>query len=141
MAPMGNPRKEFAAILKDEYIYVFGGYNGRSLSSTERYSVANNTWENLPDMPKGPCDGHCAVSTTGSEIYIVDGYATRTVDVFDTSSLSWKNHTYLRHLPEVRCYAAAVVLKDKYLVLIGGYGEDGVTAGCLIYDIWSNRWS
>eukprot|EP00816_Leptocylindrus_hargravesii_P012152 CAMPEP_0196801192 /NCGR_PEP_ID=MMETSP1362-20130617/901_1 /TAXON_ID=163516 /ORGANISM="Leptocylindrus danicus, Strain CCMP1856" /LENGTH=54 /DNA_ID=CAMNT_0042171999 /DNA_START=254 /DNA_END=414 /DNA_ORIENTATION=- len=54
MAPMGTPRKEFAAIPKDSYIYVFGGCNNRRrLSSTERYCIANNTWEELPDMPKG----------------------------------------------------------------------------------------
>merc|ERR1712226_1550244 len=83
------------------------------LSSTERYSIANNTWEELPDMPEA---GHCAVSTIGSEIYVVGGYATRTVDVFDTSSLSWKNPTYLRDMPEVRRYAAAVLVKERYLV-------------------------
>eukprot|EP00816_Leptocylindrus_hargravesii_P001605 CAMPEP_0196803940 /NCGR_PEP_ID=MMETSP1362-20130617/3446_1 /TAXON_ID=163516 /ORGANISM="Leptocylindrus danicus, Strain CCMP1856" /LENGTH=52 /DNA_ID=CAMNT_0042175863 /DNA_START=26 /DNA_END=181 /DNA_ORIENTATION=- len=52
MAPMGTPRVDFAAILKEKYIYVFGGSNGsdgRRLSSTERYSIANNTWEELPD--------------------------------------------------------------------------------------------
>eukprot|EP00816_Leptocylindrus_hargravesii_P007186 CAMPEP_0196825102 /NCGR_PEP_ID=MMETSP1362-20130617/92861_1 /TAXON_ID=163516 /ORGANISM="Leptocylindrus danicus, Strain CCMP1856" /LENGTH=185 /DNA_ID=CAMNT_0042205479 /DNA_START=318 /DNA_END=873 /DNA_ORIENTATION=- len=73
MAPMGTPRSLFAAVPKDKYIYVFGGDNdddGR-LSSTERYSIASNTWEDLPDMPKGTRNGHCAVTTTGSEIYIV----------------------------------------------------------------------
>eukprot|EP00816_Leptocylindrus_hargravesii_P003232 CAMPEP_0196801288 /NCGR_PEP_ID=MMETSP1362-20130617/1054_1 /TAXON_ID=163516 /ORGANISM="Leptocylindrus danicus, Strain CCMP1856" /LENGTH=101 /DNA_ID=CAMNT_0042172175 /DNA_START=156 /DNA_END=458 /DNA_ORIENTATION=- len=101
MAPMSTARYSFAAVPKDEYIYVFGGYNFRfngdgRLSSTERYCIANNTWEELPDMPTGNRHGHCAVSTTGSEIYIVGGAGTRTVDVFDTSSLSWKNPTYLR---------------------------------------------
>merc|ERR1712226_1750245 len=93
MAPMGTTRDGFAAILKDGYIYVLGGYNGRSLSSTERYCIANNTWEQLPDMPDGFRYCHCAVSTTGSEIYIVGG-GYGTVDVFDTSSLSWKDPTY-----------------------------------------------
>eukprot|EP00816_Leptocylindrus_hargravesii_P005627 CAMPEP_0196802124 /NCGR_PEP_ID=MMETSP1362-20130617/1814_1 /TAXON_ID=163516 /ORGANISM="Leptocylindrus danicus, Strain CCMP1856" /LENGTH=56 /DNA_ID=CAMNT_0042173339 /DNA_START=12 /DNA_END=179 /DNA_ORIENTATION=- len=55
MAPMGTARYDFAAILKDNYIYVFGGCNnGGRLSSTERYCIANNTWEDLQDMPKGP---------------------------------------------------------------------------------------
>merc|ERR1712226_255701 len=72
----------------------------------------------------------------------VGGYGTRIVDVFDTSSLTWKNPTYLRDMPEVRRYAAAVVVKKKYLVVIGGRDKDNAaTACCLIYDIWCNCWS
>merc|ERR1712226_1368727 len=66
-------------------------------------------------------------------------------DVFDTSSLTWKNPTYLRDMPEEGRNAAAVVLKKKYLLVIGGFGKNSrywrATAGCLIYDIWCNRWS
>jgi len=144
MAPMGNTRFAFAAVLKGKYIYVFGGYNGRRrLSSTERYCIDNNTWEDLPDNPNGPCSSHCAVTTTGSEIYIVGGRDTRSVHVFDTGpSLTWKTPTYLRHMPEERWHGAAVVVKKKYLVVIGGFDEDdAATASCLIYDIWCNRWS
>ena len=93
-------------------------------------------------MPDGRRDGHCAISTPGSEIYIVGG-RTRAVDVFDTGpSLSWKNPTYLRDMPEVRYEAAAVLVKKKYLAVIGGFDVGfHVTASYLIYDIWSNRWS
>eukprot|EP00816_Leptocylindrus_hargravesii_P003235 CAMPEP_0196801306 /NCGR_PEP_ID=MMETSP1362-20130617/1068_1 /TAXON_ID=163516 /ORGANISM="Leptocylindrus danicus, Strain CCMP1856" /LENGTH=58 /DNA_ID=CAMNT_0042172201 /DNA_START=28 /DNA_END=200 /DNA_ORIENTATION=- len=55
MAPMGTTRSLFAAVLKDGYIYVFGGCNYHGLLySTERYSIANNRWEDLQDMPKEP---------------------------------------------------------------------------------------
>merc|ERR1712076_127613 len=40
--------------------------------------------------------------------------------------------------------AAAVLVKDEYLVVIGGADEGWratATASCLIYDIWCNRWS
>eukprot|EP00814_Leptocylindrus_danicus_P015522 CAMPEP_0116025296 /NCGR_PEP_ID=MMETSP0321-20121206/12947_1 /TAXON_ID=163516 /ORGANISM="Leptocylindrus danicus var. danicus, Strain B650" /LENGTH=48 /DNA_ID= /DNA_START= /DNA_END= /DNA_ORIENTATION= len=48
MAPMGTNRYAFAAVPKDGYIYVFGGYTLlRRLSSTERYCIDNNTWEDL----------------------------------------------------------------------------------------------
>jgi len=141
MAPMGTARGWFAAALKDKYIYVFGGCkNNGGLSLTERYSIDNNTWEGLPDMPKGPRNGPCAISTTGSEIYIVGG-RTCSVDVFDTRMLTWKNPTYLHDMPEVRYCAAAVVVKKKYLVVIGGYDKEGAdSASCLIYDIWCNCW-
>jgi len=144
MAPMGTDRVYCAAALKENYIYVFGGDNHDYglLPSVERYSIDNNSWEDLQDRPKGTSVGHCAISTTGSEIYIVDD-DTCSVDVFDTGpSLSWKSPTYLRDMPEVRRFAAAVVVKKKYLVVIGGINEDGaVTASSLIYDIWCNRWS
>jgi len=144
MAPMGTAREDFAAALKEKYIYVFGGCNGDDgwLSSTERYSIDNNTWEDLPYMPEVLREGHCAISTPGSEIYIVGG-GTCAMDVFDTGpSLSWKNPTYLRNMPKVRKFAAAVLVKKKYLVVIGGRDEDyAVSASCLIYDIWCNRWS
>jgi len=145
MAPMGTARFGCIAALKDEYIYVFGGrnINGGWLYFTERYSIDNNTWENdLPDMQTWPRAGHCAISTSGSEIFIVGG-GTCAMDVFDTGpSLSWKNPTYLRDMPEVRQFAAAVVVKKKYLVVIGGSDMDfRATASCLIYDIWCNLWS
>ena len=45
-------------------------------------------------------------------------------------------------MPESRDDAAAVVLKDRYLVMIGGYDERAkVTAGWLIYDCSINQWS
>ena len=146
MAPMGIARVRMATALKDKYIYVFGGCNDDDgeLSSTERYSIDNNTWEDLADIPEERCCRHCAISTLGSEIYIVGGRRSISVDVFDTATLTWKTPTYLRHMPEVRQCAAAVVLKNKYLVVIGGLGAvniNTVTASCLIYDIWCNHWS
>jgi len=142
MAPMGTARDGCIAALRDKFIYVFSGLNSRWLSSTERYSIDNNTWEDLPDMPKKPRAGRCAISTPGSEIFILGGNSC-SIDVFDTGpSLSWKSPTYLRDMPEVRHCAAAVLVKKKYLVLIGGQGKDfRVSAGCFIYDIWCNRWS
>jgi len=143
MAPMGTARGYFATALKENYIYVFCGCNNNygGFSSTERYSIDNNTWEDLPDMQEER-DCHYAISTTGSEIYVVDG-DTCSVNVFDTGpSLSWKNPTYLRNMPEARYCAAAVVVKKKYLVVIGGKDKEGaVSASCLFYDIWCNRWS
>ena len=74
-------------------------------------------------MPKRPRHGHCAITTTGSEIFIVGGF-TSSVEVFDTLSFTWKTPTYLRHMQEERRFAAAVLLKKKYLVVIGGDDED-----------------
>eukprot|EP00816_Leptocylindrus_hargravesii_P004926 CAMPEP_0196806094 /NCGR_PEP_ID=MMETSP1362-20130617/5949_1 /TAXON_ID=163516 /ORGANISM="Leptocylindrus danicus, Strain CCMP1856" /LENGTH=93 /DNA_ID=CAMNT_0042179397 /DNA_START=300 /DNA_END=581 /DNA_ORIENTATION=+ len=91
MAPMGTARYNFSAVLKDNYIYVFGDKAYWCSSSIERCCIDDNTWEFLPPMPKRPRKGHCAVSATaGSKEYSVGGN-TRSLGVFDTgsSSLTW----------------------------------------------------
>jgi len=139
MAPMDTARGEFAAVLKDNYIYVFGGYGTNG--STERYCIDNNTWEDLPRMPEGPRRGHCAVSTSGNEIYIVGD--NRSFHVFDTATLTWKTELSLCDMPKARYDAGAVLLRDTYLVVIGGYGGEYhiPKASSFIYDISSNLWS
>uniref|UniRef100_A0A7S2KXD3 Uncharacterized protein n=1 Tax=Leptocylindrus danicus TaxID=163516 RepID=A0A7S2KXD3_9STRA len=104
-------------------------------------------------MPKGRRGGSCAVTATGSDIYIFDGetssqsvfggYYNCSIDVFDTGSpFTWKTDINIRDMPDERYYATSVLLKGKYLVIIGGrdkYG--GLTASCFICDLSSNLWS
>ena len=142
MAPMGTVRNRFAAVRKGDYIYVFGGSgNGCILKSVERYSILNNAWEHLPDTEEGRYD-HCAVAGSGSDIYIVGGEGIiDSLEIFDTASLLWKTAEIPRKIPRKR-FAVAVLLKDHYLVMIGGVNADYViTADCLVYDIWSKHWS
>ena len=62
--------------------------------------------------------------------------------MFDTALLGWKIGLSLCDMPGARDAAAAVVLLNRYLVLIGGDVEkDVATAGCLIYDCLINHWS
>ena len=51
MAPMDTVGDDFAAVVKENYIYLFGGCSNSR--STQRYCIDNNTWEHLPAMPKG----------------------------------------------------------------------------------------
>lgn len=145
MAPMDFTRADFAAVVKENYIYVFGGLNRRYQlsSSSQRYCINTNTWEDLPDMPEERSRGHCAVTTAGNEIYVVGELSTRSVDVFDTATLSWKTDVSLCDMPEGRYDAGAVLLRDTYLVVIGGYGGEYhiPKASSFIYDISSNLWS
>ena len=138
---MGAARCYCAGVLLDDYAYIFGGsVGGDILALVERYSIVGNTWEDLPDMAEARC-GHCAVAALRNEIYILGG-GTRVLEVFDTTLLEWKTEASLCGMPGSNDDAAAVVLKNRYLVLIGGYDdEDGTTAGCLIYDCSINRWS
>ena len=144
MAPMSTVRYDCAVVLKGDYIYVFGGSgrDGNSLALTERYSIIDNTWQPLPDMAKvRRC--HCAL-VLDNDIYIVGDYRS-CFDIFDIVSLSWRTEGNLHDLPEMRDYSAAIVLRDRYLVVIGGqfYTKKGFghAANCFIYDRIFNRWS
>ena len=139
LAPMGTARYVCAAVLLGCHVYVFGGGNEYDdLDSVERYSIVGNTWEDLPDMAEARCY-HCAVAALRN-IYILSG--NRTLEVFDTALLEWRSGASLCDMPESRYCAAAVVLKNRYLVMIGGNDEeDDNTAGCLIYDCSINNWS
>ena len=138
LAPMGTARYVCAGVLLGDYIYIFGG---DGLASVERYSIVGNTWEDLPDMAAERF-GHCAVAAMRNRIYILGGYRTRVLQVFDTALLEWRAEARLYEMPESMYCAAAVVLKNRYLVVIGGRDEKrDETAGCLIYDCSINQWS
>ena len=142
MAPMGTARRRCAAVWKGDYIYVFGGCNRYdSLKSVMRYSIADNAWEPLPDMKKVRAN-HCAIAGSGSDIYIVGGDdIDDSVDIIDTASLLWKTVGAPCEISG-KMYPVAVLLKDHYLVMIGGWdAEYHATSDCLIYDIWSKHWS
>merc|ERR1712071_510283 len=135
---MGTARCGCAGVLLDDFIYIFGGY---CLSSVERYSIVGNTWEDLPDMAAAR-HGLCAVAALRNKIYILGGYRTRVLEVFETALLEWRTEARLCDMPGLRRDAAAVVLKNRYLVMIGGRVKRGdKTAGCLIYDCSINQWS
>ena len=158
IAPMVSSRARFAAVLKGDYIYVFGGMSRRLqpawLASAERYSIADNIWEALSDMAGGRVE-HCAVASSSSssssssgssDIYIVGGSVlfkhAVSLERFDTASLCWKRDRNLIDMPEGRTNAAAVMLQDRYLVVIGGCGENVIAAAnCYIYDCIFNRWA
>ena len=143
MSPMGTARYYCAGVLLDDHIYIFGGNddNCGDLASVERYSIVVNTWEDLPDMAVGRGRGHCAVAAMRNEIYILGG-ETRVLEVFDTALLDWKTETSLCDMPESWYGTAAVVLKNRYLVVIGGTDEDYRNhSGCLIYNCSINHWS
>ena len=140
MAPMGTARYICAGVLLDDFVYIFGGVD---LCSVERYSIAGNTWEDLPDMAEAEERyGHFAVAAMRNRIYILGGDYSRVVEVFDSAVLEWRTEARLCDMPELRYFAAAVVLKNRYLVMIGGLDDEGgVSAGCLIYDYSINNWS
>ena len=140
---MRTARYACASVLFGAYLYIFGGYNDDgALASVERYSIVGNDWKDLPNMAANRY-GHCAVAALRNRIYILGDDYTRVLEVFDTALLEWKTEASLCDMPGSRSGGAVVVLKNRYLVLIGGENdEEGkITAGCLIYDCSINQWS
>ena len=103
LAPMGTARLVCAGLLLGDYLYIFGGCNNFAypLVSVERYLIAGNTWEDLPDMAAARF-GLCAVAALRNEIYIMGDDYTRFLEVFDTALLKWRAEACLCDMPESR---------------------------------------
>ena len=132
-----------ADMLLGDCTYIFGGYSDEygELTSVERYSILGNTWEDLPNMGVARWD-ISAVAALRNDIFILGGYDSRVLALFDTELLEWKAEAILCDMPGLKGAAAAAVLKNRYLVVIAGKGEYfDRSAGWLIYDCWSNQWS
>jgi len=41
-----------SATVDNQFIYVFGGYDGKPIDSIERYDVVRETWESVGCMPE-----------------------------------------------------------------------------------------
>ena len=68
--PKGKATK---SVIFDDWLYTVGGYDGKaSLSSFERYSLSENRWETLPDLPKG-ISAH-AVTVNNGKLYSFGNY-------------------------------------------------------------------
>lgn len=58
------------AFLKD-FLYVSGGFCGKTLNTVQRYSPATNTWETISPMMQAR-EGHCLIAC-GSFVYAIGG--------------------------------------------------------------------
>eukprot|EP00814_Leptocylindrus_danicus_P018182 CAMPEP_0116025156 /NCGR_PEP_ID=MMETSP0321-20121206/12851_1 /TAXON_ID=163516 /ORGANISM="Leptocylindrus danicus var. danicus, Strain B650" /LENGTH=151 /DNA_ID=CAMNT_0003497237 /DNA_START=97 /DNA_END=552 /DNA_ORIENTATION=- len=87
--------------------------------------------------------GHCAVSSVdANDIFIFGGDCVDSTIAFDTKLLQWKTGLDLANIPEMRCNAAAVLLKDRYVAVIGGDDENAnSSAGFVMYDTSLNHWT
>mmetsp|Transcript_1672 Transcript_1672/g.3584 ORF Transcript_1672/g.3584 Transcript_1672/m.3584 type:complete len:367 (-) Transcript_1672:31-1131(-) len=92
--PMLNPRKKHHCVYLDGYVYAIGGFK---TSSCERHCVAENVWENIPDLPHVTFR-HTAVAMRDS-IYVMGGYTViaaeykidscSSIQVFNVQDFEW----------------------------------------------------
>ena len=119
-----------ATVTDDKYLYCFGGNVSRlygrlspPIATVERYDPESDTWEKLPDMKhKRDC---CAAVRVKNKIYVMGGTTdSRTllasVEIFDTTTLSWEEHDGAADLPGSLCQLSAVSIRDRWIVIPSG---------------------
>lgn len=140
-ARIPEPRTEVAAALAGDQILVVGGFveSGGNSARADAYSVPNDRWARLPDLPVSV--DHAAAASHAERVFVVGGYGSdrrplRTAFAWDRGR--WR---VLAQLPEPRAAAAAAVSAGK-LYVVGGVDKGGDLARvALSLDLNSGRWS
>jgi N-acetylneuraminic acid mutarotase len=157
--PLHHPRVAASATpLPDGTVLVAGGWvtNAQqgTLSSTEIYHPAANTWTDGPSMSfarsghtatlltvsgVGALTGHGKVVVTGG----TDGYGPlAATEVYDTVAQTWQR---VGDPPQARSGDTATALADGRLLITGGYGRVGNTwttfASSELFDPATGRWT
>ena len=100
-----------------------GGFtaDGGNSARVDAYSIANNRWRRLPDLPVAV--DHAAAASANGRVYIVGGYGGDRAPL-DTAFVledgSWRR---LAPLPDGRAAAAAAIAGGKLYVLGGVDGR------------------
>ena len=102
---MNLPRSHFPGVHLSESIFVFGGLcNGETLASSEKYSIAQDQWQDVAPMPAGrSC--HIAAARVDQTIMVIAGSEfsgqTSTILIYDVPHDYWTALTLsLPHLVE-----------------------------------------
>lgn len=147
MEPMKEKRAKHACVAHKNFIYVFGGQDGKgdNLDTAERFDVEKMRWERLPEMPDG-ARRSCAAAVVGNNIYVVGGKgptgwgALKSTIVFDIKKQRWKE-------PLVSDMKAGrrklkVVAADGHVVAIGASIWDRSDSSSIeILDTNDNTWT
>ena len=88
LAPATLKRTEVAAARVGRFIYVMGGFeqqSGSTTSATERYDIERNTWKRVADMPVAL--NHAAAASHRGRVYVLGGYRGRSGLSEETAAL------------------------------------------------------
>jgi hypothetical protein len=93
LPPMHSARRDHVAVYHSQYLYVLGGWSGRSFSECERYVCAESQWEVLPALPVAVC--FFSAVELDSSLYALggrDGFLSDfdTVQKLSLDSLFWE---------------------------------------------------
>ncbi len=142
-----HDRSRFGIAVVDDYIYIWGGFEGfkRSnrvyLSSIDRYSIVNDKWEQY--SAEGPMMSSMASCSHNNLIYFGGGKNTNWSKISDfyTIDVLTKKITKKSNMLSPRTTHQLTYLND-YIYVIGGFDDTG--NGILTiesYDIKSDQWT
>lgn len=138
--PMPKPKSEMASAIIGDKIYVPAGINfGGSLNSFYAYDIGNNSWEELPPLPKKV--NHIGMAAHDGKLYISCGFKdlfqTKTLTTFWMYDPSTKAYTAKANHPYKRAAHSMITIGDK-IYLVGGSGE--ATDKILVYTPATDTW-
>lgn len=120
-----QPRHRHAAAVIGSKIYVFGGLNNDTISSSLHVLDTDTLqWKELLINGEGPCARHShSMLAYGSRLYIFGGYngekALGDFYTFDVHACSWKKEDVAGRSPHAR-FSHTMFLYKNYLGLFGG---------------------
>lgn len=108
--------KATEAFVKDDYIYVVGGYNGKqSLNTFERYDPTLNRWQSLPAIPYR-LSAH-SIALKGEKLFVFGNY----LDTSATYSYDFKTQQWQKSdLDFVAARHTAATTMDDVIYVSGG---------------------
>ena len=139
--PLPDPRSEVAAATAGGDIVVVGGFiaDGNNSSRVDAYSIADDRWRRLPDLPVSV--DHASAASTGGRIYVTGGYGAdrkplRSAFVLDGGA--WRR---LPLMPDGRAAAAAAIAAGHLYVVGGRNGRRLLAKDAFALKLGSARWA
>jgi N-acetylneuraminic acid mutarotase len=128
LPPLRQPKRDCAAIVVNDKLYVFGGYSRWCLSDCEVLDLSqpDSQFTHLPNaLPQAL--SNTVVVSKGDWIYVIGGFngssSVNTVYALDTRTRQWNGK--LPPMNATRRLPAAVIFNDTLLVVAGGNREWG----------------
>jgi hypothetical protein len=86
-------REIFAhCVVKDRYIYAFGGFNDTHLDSIEKFDTVNHKWRMLNVKMKKSLQNSTAVPINDDQIALIGGYngtMHKSIDILNLTTMTW----------------------------------------------------
>lgn len=137
-------RKEHAAVINGNFVYVMGGYDGVQsvfLNCCEIYNIQNNEWNYFAPMNISKCAFSASV-VNKNYIYTFGGYdgASRldAIERYNIADESWELITIKLKFPLSNC--ACFTPEKSKVVLFGGGFSSGFSPYVEQIDIETQEW-
>lgn len=140
-APVPEPRTEVAAGLTSGEIVVVGGFvaGGGNTARADAYSIANDRWRRLPDLPVAV--DHAAAASVNGRVYVIGGYGGDRAPLRTAFALVNGNWRRIASLPDARAAAAAAVAGGRLYIVGGIDGRRSLARVAFALDLRTGRWS